>query len=357
MKATPTTKEQLIYFMHTNISLGTYDKRFIDNLIVTYIAALRPITTNQSALLDKIVLRHDRQLSKLEINATEMLSLPWTLTPVPSLPEFTEAHCSIADNIIEVRSPFKKDFVKEIKDTELSLTWEPKTKVWSLPLSEVALKHFIDCLDKHYDPVRYCPQVTSIINTLADYESASCWNPTYKLVNGNYMIAGINSVLAEALQDIEMNVEPRTLAKLIAHGVAIDDDVASAACEELWNTDDALRMIDFAISSSPTFDANNLSSLARYIKEIGCDFVVIADTGLTGNVKYKQALAEELTKTNIKFSVIDKRSDTTSVDLSFANFPILVTTSLWSHPNQTLIKIKTGKTVYLANNKPIDIKK
>jgi len=356
MKAMPTTKEQLIYFIHTNISLGTYDKRFIDNLIVTYVSALRPITTNQSALLDKIVMRHERQLRKLEINASDLLLLPWTLPPTPSLPEFTEAHCSIADNMIEVRSPFKKDFVKEIKDTELSLTWDPKTKVWSLPVSEIALKHFINCLDKHYDPVRYCPKVTEIINTLADYESASCWNPTYKIINGNYMIAGINSILAEVLNDIELNAEPRTLARLIAHGVEISDEVSSAACEELWNTDDALRLVDFAISPEPTFDANNLSSLVRYIKEIDCDYVVIADTGLTGNVKYKQTLADELSKTDIKFNVIDKRSDTTTVDLSFSSFPILVTTSLWSHPNQTLIKIKTGKTVYLANNKPINIK-
>ena len=83
-KVKPTTKEQLVYYLCHNISLGTYDQRFLDNILRLNITANKPLTTNQSSLFDKIVERYSRQLAKQEIASADMKLLPWILQPIDS---------------------------------------------------------------------------------------------------------------------------------------------------------------------------------------------------------------------------------------------------------------------------------
>ena len=147
MKAKPSTKEQLIYFLYNHISLGTYDKKFINNLVTMYVATMKPVTTNQSDLLDKITLRYERQLRKEQLDANEMVKLPWNINPVDSLPKFTDAHIQINDDVIEVRSPFKSEFIKQFK--ELPTTkWDRETKTWYVNASEQTLKKTIELISK-----------------------------------------------------------------------------------------------------------------------------------------------------------------------------------------------------------------
>ena len=344
----PSTKEQLIYYLLQNLSLGTYDRRFINNLQDTNITDNRPLTSNQAALLDKIVLRYAKQLRKFEVDAELMVQLPWTLQPIQSLPEYTDAFCSVKENVIEVRSPFKKEFITDIKDIDMTLTWDKDTKVWSAPYSELALKHFINCLDKHYEIVRFDEHITNIINTFVEFESATCWNPTYMKVNGNLMIAGINGPLAEAIKHITLDTTPSTLARLAECGIEIDSSIT----QDLQYDP---KLLSFALDNGVVFDRDNIPQLVSFLKDINCDFAIITDA--LGRVSNKVSLLEDLLiEANIKITKLDKKSTLDNLDTASYDYPVLINTALWTQPTHSGLRTPVCKTIFLANNNPIEIR-
>jgi hypothetical protein len=354
-KVKPTTKEQLVYYLIQNISLGTYDRRFLVNLQATQVRDKSPTTSNQAALLDKITLRYAKQLRRQEIDANDMVKLPWNIEPIDSMPEFTDAFCEIKDGIIEVRSPYKKEFITDVKKTDFNLTWTKETKIWSAPCCEYTLRHFIDCLDKHYQVVRYCAETTKIIETFADYESATCWNPTYMKINGNYMIASINKSLAEALKDVPLDLDASTLARLTAAGVEISDEVKADACEEMWDTHYSHNLINFATKQPYTESIDELPTLVTMVKDIKCDFVLVIETLSTANARHIPILKEHLKLNNIEHRFIDRKTDSSTIDVRKYEFPIIINASLWGGVAKSGA-FAVGKTVFLGNNKPIEIK-
>lgn len=344
-KVKPATKEQLVYFLLQNISLGTYDKRFLNNLQVMHITPQKPVTSNQADLLDKITLRYFKQLKRKEIDANDMVTLSWVVNPIDSSPEYTDAYCTIKDSVIHLRSPFKKDFITELKDIELHLVWDKETKLWSAPFCELALKHFIDCLDKHYAVVHYCPQTTAIIKEFAEYESATCWDPTYKLVNGNYMICGINRPLNEAVSNVELNNSPKTLARLTAAGVKIDIPISDEHDKNLF---------EFITTEKPIVDWNDINTLVEYCVDIETDFVLICEAYRTGGMT-SSALAELLKSKHIPHKVVDRKANLTDISLTGYEYPIVVNTALWGI-GDSILKLRGCKVVHLGNSKVINVK-
>lgn len=354
MKATPTTKEQLVYYMLQHISLGTYDNRFLTNLQEKTIVGKQPATSNQSDLLDKITLRYARQFRKKEIDVNDMVKLPWGIEPIESIPEYTDAFCTIKDGIIEVRSPYNKEFITEVKDTPLHLTWEKETKIWSAPVCEESLKHFINCLDKHYAIIHYCQETAKFISQMADYESLKCWDPTYIKTGDRYIIAGINESVAEATKNLELDLDPSTLARLVSYGVAIDDSVVTDAIDELWGTDYAIKLLDFITTINPIVDSNNLSTVVQYLMDIKCDHIVLLET--FSNSKHSTPLKELLDQKKLKYTYMGRKNqESMDIDLSDCECPIVINLALWGLTH-TGTRNGAAKTVFLGNNKPIEIK-
>lgn len=122
----PSTKEQLIYYLLNHISLGTYDRKFLSNLQTMYMVSQKPVTTNQSRLLSRIILQYKRQLLKHEITVDQANALPWTREPIPSLPEFTETHLILVDDELILRSPYKNIFVKDFKKLDIYGKWNKR---------------------------------------------------------------------------------------------------------------------------------------------------------------------------------------------------------------------------------------
>ncbi len=353
MKAKPTTKEQLVYYLIRNISLGTYDKRFLSNLENLFLQH-KPVTSNQADLLNKIILRYMKQLRKKEIDANEMVNLEWTVDPIESTSEFTDAFITIKNDTVELKTPYKKDFISEIRTKELDIVWHKETKHWTAPLCESVLKHFIKCVEKHYHMIHYCSATKAIINTLADYESATCWDPTLVKINGNLYIAGITSPLYEVIKDIPLTVEPDILARLVCYGVTISNDVIVEAIEKLGDTPEAHKLIDFAVSQSIIFDCSDAITLVDFLKKIKCDFVIIIETfGVA--TKELPSLVSEIKKQELSYHYIDRKSNANTIDIDKYEFPVTINSSLWASPNQDRVRQISCKTVHLGNNKPIDI--
>lgn len=355
-KVKPTTKEQLVYYLLQNISLGTYDRRFLTNLQTTNIQSKKPATSNQAELLTKITTRYARQLQRQEIDATEMVKLPWGVEPIDSLPEYTDAFCSIKDDVIEIRSPYKKDFITDIKDTRVRLEWNKDTRIWSGPLCEETLSHFIECLDKHYHVVRYCPAIVDIINMLVEYEPATCWDPTYKYINGNFLVAGINPHIELLMDNLILDASPTTLAKLHSAGVIVSDEVKQKAIESLGNTDSATRLVEFATSSKPIVGLDDIPELVDFLEKIECDCAVIMEVyrGTSSNIG--DTLRTLFSNSKVPAQFISRKTDKQDIDIAHYKYPVLINTALWGGGSQETSKLRVSKAIHLGNNKPIEIK-
>lgn len=352
-KVKPTTKEQLIYYMLQNISLGTYDKKLLTNLCDNNIMGKKPVTSNQADLLSKVTLRYARQLRKHEIDATEMTNLSWDMEIIESIPEYTDAYCTIKDGQIEVRSPYKKEFIVDYKKAVVPVTWNRDTRMWSSPYCEYSLKHAIDCLDKHYQVVRYCPETTKIINNLADFEGATCWNPTLKKVNGLYLIAGVNKFIYEKIKHLNLDCDPSVIARLTTLGVKIDQEVLTESFEEMWGTDYAKRLVDFASSVSSIINVADIEEMVSFLRDIKCDYVLIAEAFRNSGSAHADTLAAALEREHITFTRVKKTTEV-GEDLSEYDFPVVINTALWGYNLSS--SLRQSKTVFLGNSSPITIK-
>ncbi len=344
MKAKPTTKEQLIYFLFHNISLGTYDKKFITNLVTMYVTLSKPVTTNQSNLLDKVVLRYERQLRKEEIDAKEMLQLPWQSEPVQSSPKFTEAYIDLKDDNIEVRSPFKGEFVKQFKELPTS-KWSKETKVWHLSYCEGTLQKAINLLRTHYEKVNYCDTTTDILNTIESYKDVQYWNPTLVKSNGLFYIVASNNSLETAIKDIPLNDSLPSLARLTYHGITISRSVLNDISKDISDDD-----IVFAIERDLTIEYS-VEELKRKLSLIGADYVLMREWNVL-NKKLSYNLKQELEQINIKVDMLDRGDKPTIEQLREAKMPVLIGGLSFV----TSLSDMFAKVIGLTNTNPIVIK-
>lgn len=349
MKTTPTTKEQLVYYMLQNISLGTYDKKFLTNLHDNLVSRKNPVTSNQADLLTKITLRYFKQFKKQELDVNELALLSWSTQPVLSSPQYTSAFCTVEDGVLTIRSPYNADFISEIKKMPVMASWDKDTKTWSMPYCEITAKHAIQCVTKNYETINFCPVLNELIDDFAKYETAKHWDPVYVKVNGNYMVACITKQIHEVIEDIVLDTSPATLALLTSLGIHISEEVTQDACETQDN-----KLIDFATTVSSTIvDEKNLDELAVFLKEIKSDFVLIVDTYKEKKRTYTQKLFDLLTNMGVNAQLVS-RQDKPELDLSPYNLPVIVNSSLWGMGSFS--KVAKCKTVFLGNNNPIEIK-
>ena len=340
LKIKPNTKEQLVDYLSKYISLGTYDKRFLHNLIHLNFVKKTPVTTNQSDLLDTIVKRYHRQLAKKEIDSSEMVNLPWTLPPIPSLPTYTQAHISIEDDSILLRSPYKNTFVKDIKTLDYGM-WHRDSKTWSFPMCESILKNVIDVTNKHYDIVNYCNTIKEAIDILYPYEESKYWNPTLVKANDRLYVVACNQPLMDAIAHIPLTLDVKTLAKLVYMGITISDDIVNSLPEEE----------KLAIEYNINIDRKDIDGIIGYLKMIDTDFVMLSDR-YRQDREYLLHLANHLKANSINHKLSSKTiiSDM-STDFTEYNLPVLLNLGL-----VTLDSSKhSAKIICLVNNTPIKV--
>lgn len=342
-KPIPTTKEHLVYFLQNNVSLGTYDKRFINNIIDLYLVPKKPVTSNQNDLLDKIVLRYSRQLYKFEIFAEQAIQLKWTINPVPSLPKFTQAHITINEGQILVHSPFKQEFVKEFREMKYT-KWDKQEKTWFVPYTELTLKQVIQSVNKHYTTVNYCETIHKTLNQIECYSNVKYWNPTLININGRLLIAATNGSLDEALKDIELNDSLPTLARLAYRGITIGESVINNLPNNL-----PTKKILFAIERHCSFE-HDPDVIIDFLKTIKADFVSLPEWS-NGSKETLNAIKQKLKENNINYEVSKLRS-TPIIDLRQTELPVMINTFSFNVTSSNLM----AKVLTLVNSTEIEIK-
>ena len=341
-KVKPSTKEQLIYFLISNLSLGTYDRRFLTNLETINLQKKKPLTSNQAELLDKIVLRYKRQLTKLEIDTDQVISLPWSIQPIKSLPQFTETHLYLIEDELILRSPYKNSFIKDFKKLDLHAKWEPDDRLWRIPANTYTLKTVKKCVEYHFEKVNYDEYITKLLDAISVLENSS-WEPTYKYLNGNFYVLNINEHLSDALKDIPFDISLKTLSRLSSLGIKVDDTVIEKYKEIYPETD-----IRFSFDLVSKIDQGDTKLLDR-ILSLNPSLVVFSE--YISSVKpYLSIVREELKQHNIPVTSITFGKH---VNILKEDYVVLIESGM-SIKQHFLPYV--SKVVQIVNSNPITIK-
>lgn len=348
-KNKPTTKEQLIYFLLQNVSLGTYDRRFLQNIMDNYVSLSKPLTSNQANLFEtKIVTRYNKQLFKLELDSVELSKLPWLIKPIQSLPQFTEVYLDLVDDTLVLRSPFKKEFINDFKKNDINAKWDMQSRFWYMPASTNNLKIVNKEITKHYSKINYCKELTKFFDILKNYDQCKYWNPTYKFVNGRYMIVATNRHLNEATSNLQLDDNLITLSKLVQYGVNIDDSIKEI-CYKKFDKD----LVNFCVNFKSELDMKD-NCIVEKIKATESDFVYLYFKLHRGS--FVQQLTEKLKEHNINFMIHDNSyySDITPAIHEY-NYPIFITDRNMSQHEKPFSN-GFAKIVRMVNSKPIEVK-
>lgn len=347
-KVKPTTKEQFIDYMVKYISLGTYDRRFLDSLVSMNLVSNKPVTSNQAELLNTITKRYHRQLAKQELDSKEMIELKWTLAPIASLPQFTQAFISIEDDVITLRSPYKKEFVSSLRSLDL-MDWNKEERTWTAPATESILRDVINLTENNYPDVNYCPIVANIIDELAEYETIKYWNPTLTRINGNLYIVACNANLMKALENVPIDLSFSCLAKLTQMGIDVSQDLIAEIYDSMEDGDRAIKEITFALDPTPFIDEFNYSVIIDRLKMIQADMVVLVGWYVT-NKSHVMELGNLLKANGIPHVMI-KRSEDMTIDPRDYNMPVKLELGI-----STVSSKHMAKNIRLVNSNPVEYK-
>lgn len=261
------TSEHLLYFMRKNLRLSRYDLRFVTNL-ETIISDDNRITTNQVALLHKIIPTYTKQFVALDINPDDLVLLPWKTNVVESNTEYVDTFITVVNDEIHCKTPYNKNFIQAISKSELStFRWSLENKVYVGSLGASNMRFIIELTARHFNNIHHCPITATLLAGIDEYRSATHWDPCLMSVNGMLLVSSINSSLYDAISHIKLNTESNTLAELATYGIMIDDSVI-----DLCKSPNA----KFAAMFSPIVEVDDLSDIVLALIELKCDCVYLS---------------------------------------------------------------------------------
>lgn len=324
-------REHLLYYLlQGHAHLSKKDFGFFNNM--QYIVKTnKRVTTNQHKLFDKLIVKYQRQLKKLGHNIQELLDLSWDVTVVDSAQEYLDASISIEDSQIQIRSPFNTRFVTKFRQVpDNNFVWNKDKKIYAAPYSTYSLKIAIGAVKEHFDTIKYSYDVQNLLSQVEGYDGCN-WEPTLKRVNGFYYISAINEPLYNAIKDVTLSDEPKTLFKLSHYGVKIDELIC----------DDPLKV--FASSFHIDGDLNLFDTITEWLELLNVDHVFTAR-----EIIYNKQISNEIKQTLLKHGITCSPAGSTDHKEG-----VLLKTSS-TPPNCDMRKI--CKVIHLTNSRPVNLK-
>ena len=332
------TAEHVIHFMNSGkISLSRYDEKFMSSL-----SMISRVTTNQVELFYKLIYKYARQLHKFELNPDVLINLPWGMPVIESLPEYTNGHVEIIDDLLTFKCPFNRSFINDFRKQENNtFQWSSSNRRYESKFSPHALQLVLNVGSKFYQDIRLCPATQRIIDELHPYATCTNWDPTLKVINGNLMIASINPILYELTKDIPLEATVESLAKFAEFGIMVS--------EEVYGDDERLK---FASSLVFNQEANTLINIIPWLQELGCDMVYVSGSG--GITPYRSALMRELKDSDMPHhELVGVNYKKTPIATTY-KFPVLIKLRpSFDNGNEPY---KVSKIINVRNSEPISIK-
>ena len=330
------TKEHVVQYMcSNNLRLSLYDDRFLRNMQNLILQKL-DITSNQVMLLDKLINKYKRQFIKHGVNVEKLDQLKWTSNIVQSLPLFTDAFITVADNKIYFRAPYKKDFLSAFRKQDLNtFVWVKELKRYEAPYSTHSLKLIVNLAFDFYAVVNYCPITVSLLDALSPYENVQYWTPTLVDINNNLLIAATNENLDKAIKDIPLNLDIKTISLLAEYGVSIAESLITQP------------KLKFASEFVTDGDITNIDEIIKWLIELQCDCVFFLLASGLDRIR-RASLEALLTKVGIAYeSYNDGKSNETY------KHPIIMQFS--SHYSK-LSANNIRKIIRMTNSHPVNVK-
>lgn len=316
--------------------MSQYDYKFMANL-QTMIQRDQRVTTGQATLFDNLISKYKKQLSKLGLDKAELKALEWNSTLVESTAEYTGASVVLSDDELTFRVPFNKTFIskfREVKDN--AFAWDKERKLYRTKFSTSALKITTQILHKFFPSVRYCDELSAILNSLAKLEDGTTvWNPTLCMVNGKLIIAGCNSIIGDLVKNLELSLNPNLLFDLNQLGIDIDPAIIIDNPK-----------LQFAANNVYEAEIIDVENIIGWMKNLGCENVVIG-RGLRTAINQEQ-LAKSIEKYGMK----------PLGPLSYGKLPDGVSMMLQhtsSVNNRNPFTGTVSKTVVLKDSRPIEV--
>lgn len=329
-----TSKDQLAHYMiGGHVHLSKKDYGFFNNIkLIVYDD--KSITSNQNKLFDKLLIKYQRQLQKLNFELNQLITLPWKVEIVESKQEFLDAHISIDNSTITIKSPFNNKFIQLFRKVALNeFVWDKLKRIYTAPLTTYQLQIAINTVSTCYENVVYCENVKTILKQVGEYNDIKYWQPTLVKINNNFYIMAINNSLDDAIKDIELNDDPKTFYLLSQYGVTIHQDLLTNKCKK------------FSAEYITQVDTKELHDFTDYLQQLNVEYVFTSR-----DVVYNKELSNDL-----KLALLDKgivckpakEKDNTN------NSVLLETNSGWT----TISNLKKyNKIIHLTNSRPIKIK-
>jgi hypothetical protein len=271
------------------------------------------------------------------LDKAELKALEWNSTLVESTTEYTGASVVLLNDELTFRVPFNKTFIskfREVKDN--TFAWDKERKVYRTTFSTSALKITTQVLHKFFPSVRYCDELSAILNSLAELEAGTTvWNPTLCKVNDRLVVAACNARLGELIEGMELSLDATVLFKLSQMGIDIDPAIISD-----------YPKLQFAANNVYEAEIVDVENVIGWMKNIGCENVVIG-RGLRTALNQ-----EQLAKT------IEKYGMKPLGPLSYGKLPDGVSMMLQHTSgvnNRNPFMGTVSKTVVLKDSRPIEV--
>lgn len=328
-------KEHLLhYMMKGHVHLSKKDYGFFNNL--TYIIKEKnQVTSNQNKLFDKLILKYQRQLRKCGHDIDILQKLNWNVDIIDSSEEYLVPKLYLEGNELCLRTPFNTNFVKTFKLTkDNTFVWNKEQRIYRSPFYTHALRLAYDTCHYYFKKLELSDDINILIEPLKQYEGVTK-APILTISQGKYYINNINKNLAEAIKDIELNGDPKTLFQLSRHGVMIDESIVG---------DDPLKI--FASQFVTKLDLDEIPNKIQFIKSIGITDVYIPMKHASIIDKTMRHLLEK-EGINIHGNV-DNVVDGTAI-----------MRRVMGNERMTMLGIeprKIGKVIHVTNSRPVEVR-
>lgn len=323
-------EDVLKYMLSGYVHLSKKDYGFFSN-VKYQIQQNKPITSNQNKLFDKLLLKYKRQLQKLGHDSIIFQDLNWNHTIVESEQHYLNAKINIADNNIVIKAPFNTQFVSTFrKEASNIFTWDKKDRAYIGEYNTYSLKIAIQYVNKFYDSVKYCVQVENLLEQIQPYVNCKYWAPTLIKLNDNFYIVAANSIVMDAISNINLSDDPKILYILSQYGIHIDESVSNGN-----------KILEIAGTYDTVIDLEYFDSFCKILNLLEVDHVFTAR-----DVVYNKNISNE-----IKIKLLDHGITCSSINVTNNATGILI-------KNTNVINYNTKKiqkVITLTNSRPIKV--
>lgn len=325
--------EVLVFLLRGHVHLSKKDYGFFHNLQLVA-KNNKPITSNQAKLFDKLLIKYQRQIRKNNLDSDQLLSLPWNINVIESLPEYLDPKVYLDNDLICIKSPFSTKFINKLRQENLNtFIWDKANKIYKSPYNTYSLKQAIELVKLCYDKVNICDRVTNLLEETRGYEN-KIWAPTLLKVRDNFYVSSINSSLYDAIQNIPLNDEPKTLFMLSRFGIKIDPSI-------LKN-----KTLQFASNYRATVNIEDLPEMVNWLLELGIEHVI-----LSRDLVYNKQLSLE-----VRNLLEDKISYGTAREINTNKIGTTVNLGLSSNNSLREKDVSLAKIITISNTRPVIVK-